>query len=452
MKKYVVFAVLALAIIMIVPTAFAQSYDSGFQVQNLSTTTAATITITYYKQDGTVDTTVSDSIAADSSNTYFPIGAAAGFNGSVVISSDQPVAAIANILRGQQGASYSGFDGGASTVSLPLINKNNYGIDTWFNVQNAGSADTTVTVAYSDQPTCNETATITAGAAATFDQATNTCLPDGYVGAATITTSGGSDAIVASVMQVASNGLFAYNGFTGGSANPVMPLISANWYGFHTGAQIQNTGSTATDVTVSYTPAGAGQGTACTETKTIQPGTSETFALYAFSLNGSTTSTCTFGEAFNGSMAVTGNTANQDLVAIVNQTNFATNGSAYNGFDPASATNTVVLPLIQDSYGIWTGYNILNVGASDTITCSYSGGTPAQDVSETKGTNEAMSVQNINGVATGALPGNVQGGAGYVGSATCTAGGGGQLLGVVNQATYVSTGGDTTLTYEAFNK
>jgi hypothetical protein len=103
---------------------------------------------------------VPDTVAAGGSNTYYPIGASDGFNGSVVISSDQQIAAIANVLRGTQGSSYGGFTSGAETVSLPLINKNNYGIDTWFNVQNTGAASATVTVSYSGQPTCDETATI----------------------------------------------------------------------------------------------------------------------------------------------------------------------------------------------------------------------------------------------------------------------------------------------------
>lgn len=306
MKKHIILViVLVSAILLIVPTAFAQTYNSGFQVQNLSETGDATIVITYYNQDGSVNATVSDTVLLGGSNTYYPIGASSGFNGSVVISSDVPVAAITNVLKDSQGSSYSGFNSGAETASLPLINKNYYGIDTWFNVQNAGTSDVLVTVSYSGQPTCNETATIKQGAAVTFDQSANTCLPNGYVGAATASTTGGT--IVATVMQVASNGLFAYNGFTSGSADPVMPLVSANWYGFHTGAQIQNTGGVDTEVTVTYTPAGPGQGTACTETKTITAGNSETFALYAFSISGTTSSTCTFGQAFNGSMAVTGN-------------------------------------------------------------------------------------------------------------------------------------------------
>src|SRR5574341_271497 len=74
------------------------SYTSGFQVQNLSGSTA-NITLTYYNQDGTTAASVGDTITQNGSKTYFPLtSVATGFNGSVVISSDQPIAAIANVL------------------------------------------------------------------------------------------------------------------------------------------------------------------------------------------------------------------------------------------------------------------------------------------------------------------------------------------------------------------
>jgi hypothetical protein len=446
----VAIALLALMVLMS-SVGFAQvsTYTSGFQVQNMNTTTEATIIIEFYDSSGSVVNTVDDTIAAGSSNSYYPLPVAAGFTGSVVISSDQSVAAVVNVIGdGVQGASYTGFSSGSEVVSLPIINKENYGVNTWFSVQNAGGADTTVTVSYSDQPTCDEQALIKPGAAATFDQATNTCLPVGYVGAATV-TAGAGGSIVASGIQNAPAGLFAYNGFTSGSQNPVMPLVAANNYGFHTGIMIQNQGNTATDVTLSYTPVNAQSGTACTETKTVQPGGAEIFMLYALSLNQPTTSDCTRGSFFNGSAVVTGNTASQPLVGVVNQTNFSTKGSAYNSFDASSATPNIVMPIIMDAFNIWTGYNILNVDEtnSTTVTCKYAGLSATYDDSATIGPGEAMSVVQLNS----GFPANT--GGGYVGSAVCSSTGDVPILGVVNQANTSAgaTANDTTLTYEAFN-
>jgi hypothetical protein len=411
----------------------------------MSDTNVANVLIAYYNQDGTQPIAdVSDSLPPGYSATYFPIDAPAGFNGSVVVSSDQPVAAIVNVLGNglNYGASYGGFSAGAAEVNLPLIMKGNSGFNTWFNVQNTGTASASVNISYAGTA-CTETATIPAGAAATFDQSTNSCLTAGYVGAATITSADGT--VAATAMEVGPTTLFAYNGFTSGSTNPAIPLVNANNSGYITGLQIQNAGGTSTDVTVTYTPSVAG--TTCTEMKTIPAGASATFALYSFSFNGDPdpgTDNCAFGTTFVGSATVTTNSAGNDLIAIVNQLNLGANkGSAYAAFDPAQASATVVMPLIMDrNSGFFTGISIVNLGATTTVTCEYSDGT--NTYTETSGA--LASGEGFNSLQLNALN------AGFVGSAICTANtAGGLLLGQVNELNQTLPG-DLLFTYEAFNK
>ena len=115
MKKVMVFLVIVLAMVLVsAVSAQPSTYDSGFQVANLSGSDA-NIVISYVNKDGSTDATVNGTIPANGSVTYFPIGASAGFDGSVVISSNQPVAAIANVLGDgfAFGASYESFDSGA---------------------------------------------------------------------------------------------------------------------------------------------------------------------------------------------------------------------------------------------------------------------------------------------------------------------------------------------------
>jgi hypothetical protein len=444
MKKIVVLLALVAALLLVVQAVGAQgglSYDSGFQIQNLDDTNDATVTIEYYDQDGTVNTTVTDSIPAGSSVTYYPIDPAAGFNGSVVVSSEFPVAAIVNVLgKGlAYGASYNGFTAGTETVSLPLIMKENSGYSTWFNVQNAGTAAVDVDVAYAGTA-CTDSATIQPGAAATFDQEVDQCLTSGYVGAATVSAPGGS--VVATVMQVGPTTLFAYNGFTGGATNPVIPLVNANNSGYITGVQVQNTGGTDTDVTLDYAPV---VGTACSETKTVPAGSSATFALYAFTFGGDPdpgTNDCDFGETFVGSATVSANSAGQDLVGIVNQLSPAGNkGSSYSAFDASSATGTVVMPLIMDrNSGFYTGFNVQNVGAgSTTVTCTYTSNDGTITDSETSGTldpGDAFNSLQLNQLANG-----------FVGSGVCEASE--NIIGVVNELG--SGSGDQLFSYEGFN-
>lgn len=447
MKKITTLLVLAalLALSISVASAAPSSYSTGFQVANLSSSATANISMSFYNASGGNAIEVTDTIAAGSSNTYFPlsnpdaVNLPAGFAGSAVISSDQPVAAIVNVLGdGTSGASAVSFDGGSTTVSLPLIAKNQVNIySTWFHVQNVGTAATNVTVAYAGTA-CTETQTgIQPGAAAKFDQATNTCLTNGHVGAATITSS--AEPIVATVIETSANdtGLFAYNGFTGGSTTVAMPLAQFNNAGYHSGMQIQNIGNAATTVTVNYAPAG-GVGTACTETGSIEPGASKTFGLSAFSIAfpAGTTTTCTFGQKFVGSATAT---ADQAMVAIINQTNLSQYASAYNGFNPASATTTVNMPLIMDrNSGFFTGFNVQNVGdASTDVTCTFSGS--AVTVEATLAAGEALNDLQLNKLANG-----------YVGSATCTSTGE-PLLAVVNELNLAAST-DFLFTYEGVNQ
>jgi hypothetical protein len=369
------------------------TYTSGFQVQDLSGA-GANVTISYYDQDGAKVAEGTDTIAADSSATYFPIDSVGGtslgltsFNGSIVVSADNQVGAVVNVLSSDfsAAASYVGSSAGATSVQLPLLMQGNSGFDTWFNVQNTGTDTANVTVSYSDGTSA--TASVAAGSAATFDQATES--HSSAVFSADITS---DQPIVAAAMQESSTVMFAYSGFTGGVTNPVMPLVNANNANFITGIQIQNAGDTDTEVTLSYTPAvfgGTALGTACTETQTIASGASGTFALFAFNsveAQANTSTTCTALERFVGSAVVTANTGATDgtaqpLAAIANQLS-GSSGEAYNGFDASAATSSVVMPLIMDrNSGYYTGFNLMNVGTTDaTVSCSFSNNTATIDL------------------------------------------------------------------------
>ena len=100
--------------------AVVPGFDSSIQVQNLSTTSIAHITLDYYLPDGTVDISASDTIDPSSSKTYLPIHPDAGFNGSVVISSDIPIATISNLTvtaTNRALGTYDGVGGGGSVCT-----------------------------------------------------------------------------------------------------------------------------------------------------------------------------------------------------------------------------------------------------------------------------------------------------------------------------------------------
>ncbi len=444
--RFVLVLAIALAFLGLAPhvaKAGQFSYSSSINLQNLEDAIAQ-ITITYYKQDGTIDTTVTQNIPPLAPFIYNPIGASDGFNGSVVISSDRQIASISNIEGDnyKAAASYVAQSAGNTTVNIPLLMKGNSGYNTWFNVQNTGTADATVTVAYSDGtvPPTNPT-TIKPGAAKTFDQALEVSHPKIF---GALVTSTGGQPIVATVIIENPTIMSAYNGFTtAGSTNPVMPLVNENNAGYKTGITIQNTGGLASIVTVSYKNSGAG--TDCVETQTIAANSVATYALVVFTGTpdpAKITTTCV-NEKFVGSGKVTSNSAGALLVATANQFKGTLNGGAYDGFDPAAATSTVILPLIMNANGGFaTSINLMNVGLNQTtVNCTFAGSTHTNQVILDPGKGKSL---------LQADPYTGFGGTKYVGSATCTASSSGKILAVVNELG-ASTYQDQLLVYEGIS-
>ena len=420
------------------------TYTSGFQVQNTDTVNPAVVTIDFYNGDGTqpANSEIKDSIPAGTNKTYFPLTTVpSGFQGSVVVSSSTKVASIVNILGsgGAQpvGAAYVGATAGSPTLLIPLLMKGNGGFNTWFSVQNTGSSAADITANYSDG-TLKTISAVQPGAAAIFDQSTETHSVKVF---SAVVSSTGNTPLASAVIEESPSVIDAYSGVIAGSTTVVFPLINANNAGNLTGITIQNAGSSDTTVTLSYTPSDASSGTACTETQTIPHGQSNTFAFLTFagvSQPGVTTN-CIGKAKFVGSAIVTANSTNQPLVAIVNQLKPGVNGEAYNAFDPASATNQVVLPLIMDhNSNWWTGFSVMNVGSASTnVTCTFSNST--YTVSKPLGQNQSFTDLQYGKLAPA--------GGKYVGSGTCTADGSGKIVAVVNELNTVNVGANL-LVYE----
>lgn len=446
---------LLIALVLSVGIAGAQAYTytSGFQVQNLESSTA-NITITFYPQGTGSPIDVNDTIAGNSSKTYFPLTAVSdGFNGSVVISSDKDIRAIVNLLGsgpGSVGASYTGFSAGSTQVNLPLIMRNNSGYDTFFNVQNAGSANTTVNVTYYPLPGfgnsgVTDSATLEPGRATTFDQDTKSELGSLFVGSAVVTS---AEPVVVSVSEVNATtmkSLLAYGGFTGsGSTTTNLPLIMSANAGYATGVGVQNVGASATSITLTFGPNLAGSFSPTPETVTgVAAGSSANF----LQLVGSGQWT---GSKYVGSATV--DCGSQPCVALVNQlgpmSGSVLPGSSYEGFDPASLTTKIVVPLIMSANSSYhTGIQVLN------------GGSAAADITVTYGPNTVgswnPSAETQTGVAAGASANFLQiAGSGqwtgtrYVGSAVITSPQ--NIAAIVNQVRIPATG-DDLFTYTGFN-
>ena len=473
LKGYFRIAILVVLILSLYGYTGAQAqggltYDTGIQVQNLSSGDAA-ITLYYYNSNGTQEAAVGDTIPANSSKTYFPLtGVPDGWKGSMVITSNQPLFALDNLVANSMsfGAATTSFSAGSTTFSLPLVMCNNAGFNTFFNIQNTGTGPASVTVNYipgsyglSGQ---SDTATIAAGAAKTFDQeegsaaGTKTCtqLKDAtgkFIGSVQITS---DQPVVASLMQLNHTNwpiLMGYNGFADGSTTVNAPLIMSLNNGFYTGMQIQNVGSVATHVDINYATNTVGAFNPTDEACDLAAGQSCTLIQ----------NTGQWVSRYIGAATIT-NTAGQKLVVIVNQVSnggpgFGPFGTAYEGFNPAVATDKVSAPLIMaNNSSYYTGIQVQNVGVGTcaSVVIDYGpnvavGGTfnpVSESFSLTAGASKTI-IQNGSPAANGGVNDWVGVGK-YIGSAEIS-GSGCSLVSIINEVSFST--GDKFFTYDGLN-
>ena len=489
-------ALLALAFLPL--TAAAQTTStvetSGFQVQNLSNL-PANITVQYISattqaqvatQTATIPAGGSLTFVPFSAPGYVQMSAPAGFRGSVVILSDQPIVAVTNILGANAalGDSYGGFTSGASSLNLPLIVRNNFGIDTSITVQNVGSAPATVTISYTPGFVGNAGSepafTLAPGASRTIYQKDNTALgtgTPGFVGSATVSATGST--VVATVLQEGNGQLMAYNAFPAGTGSPTaaLPLVLGNNFGAYTGIQVLNAGTLPTTVTINFAPntvtAPTGGLTPCTTPPqrqlSINPNQTGTLIQNAGDGNPP------FDPFFNGCIYIGGATVTSDngqpLFVTVNQVaSTSKDASTYAGFNPTTATDTVLAPLVAaNNFGTFSGVQVQNIGTTPTlVTITYGPntfqGTPPTGftlcptpTSRTITVPANASFTFLQTYIAGQPPDLSPIGSDsqfesctYVGSATIKAGSGGKIVAIVNQISTGPASNDKLFTYGAF--
>jgi hypothetical protein len=181
------------------------------------------------------------SLAPYAPATFNQYGSACPTIGAGRITSDQPLAVIAQEYTGNIYSAYNGFSSGATTLNPPLIMANNSGWRTGIAVQNLGSAATNITATFYPSPgfpsRSPETKYVQPNATAIFLQGGGQWGSERWIGSARVTASRDLAAIV---NETATGKASTYDCSAGGSGRISLPLVRNDAYGWISGAQVQN--------------------------------------------------------------------------------------------------------------------------------------------------------------------------------------------------------------------
>jgi len=412
-------ALLVFGLVAMSVGAQAGSWVSGIQIVNQSENDPANITVTFYWAEGTpnagqVAHSFSDTIPAKQSRTYYvptapeTAGLPEGFIGSAVVSSDQPVAATLNTqVPSGSGATpdnpnrvgtASGVLSPSPTLYFTQLMKNYYGWNSYVAVQNTSSSSTTVTFTVYDangNQVDQQVQSVSPFSTYIFRQAERAQLPDGFIGSAVVDGGGADLAGICNFYNAGTSAdtaqFHSYNGFSGGSTKLYVPRIVKDFYGYQGGLRVQNVGTAATTVTVTYYFGG-------NQYVQTSPSLAPNQAWGPYMGDGGPAELA--GVSGTGSAIIQ---ATQPIVATINEDNRSVGyGVTYNAFLDTEPTTTCILPqIVAKYYGYSGGFQVMNVGtgtANLTATFSMQGRSDVTVV-QTLAPNESWSVFAPNHVA-----------------------------------------------------
>jgi hypothetical protein len=428
--KFIAFLVLVLSLIISVASSSAQGPDgsgwwTGFTIQNVSGTEITADTTAYHLTGGSASTYSNSTAVPDGFSVTFHPGLAGncpaiatngcriglsptlppGFEGSVVVSSNDQAVAVANLNNNASGsvgdpagtarAAYQGTAGSIASTSLffPTVKNNFNGQTTAFFVQAAG-ADANVEITYSmnDGSSFSDTQTISANRTYVFvPSAAGVPSCNGgnggggnvapcFGGAVVASTTGSIAGSTVEYVDGAAVAEFVLStrGLTPSDAGAVVvaPALKNNFNGGNTGAVVLNTGATQATVDLAFTvtntsgTCSANIGDTDSDSLTIDPGESQVVSFAAGTVG--SLPNCVFYAM------VANSTGGQPIAITVNENRVVgadSFKSTYSGFNSANASGSVFFPLVKENFNAnTTGLTLVNAGSTNTqIEVTYTG-------------------------------------------------------------------------------
>lgn len=253
--------------------AYGTAFTTSITYQNVGTG-PATITLNFYPEaDGTPISISLPQLNSYAGSSLF-VGSltevAAGFSGSAVMSSDQPL--VATLVQVPPSTSSvkvrpltNGFANGASSVLVPTVLKNTFGFTSIVSIQNVDSVGADLNVEFIPVSGTAFTETVTnlpSGSAKYFDMGTytNASLGSTFNGSIRVTAkkTGTVDAgsVIATSIELGNSldNAYGFEGATVFGTNLYMPSAFCKYTGasYLSVYAIQNVGTDPIDITVTY--------------------------------------------------------------------------------------------------------------------------------------------------------------------------------------------------------
>jgi len=285
----------------------AYNYGSYIAIQNTSgDTDSANAYVTFKNPDGSVAATATYAIAKFATYIVYMeqvAGLSDGFKGAAVITSTAPLAVVVNAYNQGGGSnasltsgfeSYNGFGAGATKVFLPKLDKRYAGgYQSGVNIQNVGTAATTMTIVFTIGGTSytKVSTPIQPGSAWAIylDAEAQSGIPAAVSGTGSAVVTADQPIVATSSNANTTKGHdFIYNGINDGAASGTVlfpkyerrAYAGAQWIG---GIQVQNLGTAATTFVATFSGSNLASDLVITS-PTIQPGAP--WALNAGSIAG----------------------------------------------------------------------------------------------------------------------------------------------------------------------
>jgi len=346
------------------------SRTTGVVVQNLGDE-AATVRLDYYNQAGNTvayTETVVQPASAVGFGANNQAGLTDGFVGSLVVSADQPIAAIGNDTDNDSVGFYSAVTEGATKLYVPALYKGygNWLSEIWIQAVEQVPTGATATITFRDrsgnQTGTAKTVNLTTYATVKVSPSDYADIAANWAGGAVIESSYKMGAVIRNTRDTGATGMIAeeYNAFATGDTQVFVPAIYKKYGAWNSnGINVQNLGTQTTTVSIDF------------YNRDGLLVTTYNFAD-AFAANGgvqavNTKNITELADGFAGTAVIRSTGVSlQPVIGIVDVTSTDQGkGNVYNAVLASDAASTVYLPSQYKRFGGWrSGVIAMNLGAT----------------------------------------------------------------------------------------